>query len=148
MLHWLLQQRNDAAQRDDKEKELAHQGYELKWAGDKDAEAYQRQLEKEHRDGLRFRNQELAGHDKVMKELEALALDQQHESIVLKWAGENDTKEYLARIEHERRKSLQFRNQEGKRHRELDDEAYNATVLQAHEDEVLQAAGRSHEVDS
>ena len=142
-----LKQRNDAVQRFEKEQALTHEGYELKWAGEKDTEAYQRRLEKEHRDDLRFRNQELAGHDKVMKELQALALDQQHESFVLKWAGENDTKEYLAQIEYERRKSLQFRNQECKRHRELEDEAHNATILLAHEEEVLQAAGGSYMAD-
>ena len=41
---------------------------------------------------------------------------------MLKWAGEQDVKEYLAGLKQERRDSLAFRNAEGKCYREIEEE--------------------------
>ena len=137
-------QREKWSQRQCMEAEVAHHGYELKWASEQDVEAYKIKLEKVRRESLNHRNQERAQHAKVMEEIQSITKEQNSESLILKWAGENDTKEYLARKEEERRKSFAFRNQEGKRHRALDVEACNTNLLQAHTEELLQAAGKSY----
>ena len=75
-----------------------------------------------------------------MKELVSLAREQDHESLMLKWAGENDAKEYLAEEEELRRQSLAFRNLEGRRHRELDEEERVNEIIRRAENEELNAA--------
>jgi hypothetical protein len=75
-----------------------------------------------------------------MEELKSIALEKETESLMLKWAGEEDAKAYLAQLEEERRQSFKLRNMEGRRHRELDEEAHNQAVQDAHDEEKLQAA--------
>jgi len=117
-----------------------HESYELKWAGERDAEEYKKQVAQEERDDLAFRNEEARNHDAVMKELVCLAKEQEHESYMLKWAGENDAKAYLAQEEEFRRQSLAFRNAEGRRHRELDEEERVIQIIRSAENEELNAA--------
>ncbi|KAL3790287.1 hypothetical protein HJC23_002913 [Cyclotella cryptica] len=119
-----------------------HESYELKWAGERDANAYKQQMAKERRDSLAFRNREAAKHDAVMKELQTLARDKEHESYMLKWAGENDTKQYLADQQELRRQSLAFRNSQGKEHRELDEAMRVNQILENAKNEELAAACR------
>ena len=133
-------QRQEDSVRECQENQMEHQSYELKWAGEKDADAYKKKMEQERRDSFKFRVEERARHAKVMEELKSLAREQETESLMLKWAGENDAKAYLAKLEEERRQSFQFRNQEGRRHRELDEEVYQKAVQEAHVEEELQAA--------
>jgi len=121
------------------EKQAEHESYELKWGGEKDAEAYKKQLADDRRKSLAFRNKERARHEKVMNELKGLAKEQETESLWAKWSGENDAKEYVKKLEEERRKSLQFRNEEGKRHREIDAENHCKEIEEMHEDENLRA---------
>ena len=99
-----------------------HESYELKWAGERDADDYKKQLAAERRESLAFRNAEAAKHDAVMKELQCLAREKEHESYMLKWAGENDAKQYLLEQQELRRQSLAFRNAEGRRHREIEED--------------------------
>jgi len=113
---------------------------ELKWAGERDAEEYKRLCEQERRQSLEFRNKEGARHRAVMEELVALARQQEHESLVLKWAGENDVKEYLKEVDSERRASLAFRNKEGRRVREIEQEMHVEELVKRAEEEELQAA--------
>jgi hypothetical protein len=101
--------------------EREHESYELKWAGERDADAYKKQMAKERRESLAFRNAESAKHDAVMKELRQLAQEKEHESYMLKWAGENDAKQYVKEQQELRRQSLEFRNAEGRRHREIEE---------------------------
>ncbi|KAL7483368.1 hypothetical protein ACHAW6_009016 [Cyclotella cf. meneghiniana] len=119
-----------------------HESYELKWAGERDADAYKQQMAKERRDSLAFRNQEAAKHDAVMKELLSLARDREHESYMLKWAGENDAKQYLSDQQELRRRSLAFRNAQGKEHREIDEAARSNLILERAKNEELAAACR------
>jgi hypothetical protein len=119
---------------------IEHESYELKWAGERDAEDYRRQLAQEEREDFAFRNEEARNHDAVMKELVSLAKEQEHESYMLKWAGENDAKAYLAEEEELRRQSLAFRNAEGRRHRELDEEERAKEIMRVAENEELNAA--------
>jgi hypothetical protein len=133
-------QREDEAIRNAREQQMEHESYELKWAGEKDAEAYKKKLEQERRGSFKFRNEERARHAKVMEELKSIALEKETESLMLKWAGEEDAKAYLAQLEEERRQSFKLRNMEGRRHRELDEEAHNQAVQDAHDEEKLQAA--------
>jgi len=116
-----------------------HESYELKWAGDRDAEDYQKQMAQERRDSLAFRNNEAARHEAVMTELLSLAREKEHESYILKWAGENDAKVYIAEQEELRRQSLAFRNAEGKRHRDLDAEDHANKVHEQAMNEELNA---------
>jgi hypothetical protein len=116
-----------------------HAGYELKWAGEKDAEAYQRKLERERRESFARRNEEKSRHARVMEELTTIAREKETESFVLKWAGEEDAKKYLAKIEEDRRQSLQLRGKETMHHREVEEESRREELNRAHADEVLRA---------
>ena len=117
-----------------------HASYELKWAGEKDAETYKRQLEQERRDSLAQRNKERAQHARVMEELQTIARERETESLVLKWAGENDAKAYLEKLEDERRQSLQLRGKQTLHHREVEDEQRQEELTRLNEDELLRAA--------
>jgi hypothetical protein len=136
------QQRELQAQTESEQLQAEHASYELKWAGAKDAEAYKRKLEQERRKSLANRNEERAKHAKVMEELRDLARDKETESLMLKWAGENDAKVYLAKCEEEVRKSLQLRNSEARRHREIEEQQCIDALAAAQEDERLRAQGR------
>jgi hypothetical protein len=116
-----------------------HAGYELKWAGEKDAEAYRRKLERERRESFARRNEEKSRHARVMEELTTIAMEKETESFVLKWAGEEDAKKYLAKIEEERRQSLQLRGKEAIHHREVEEEFQREELNKAHADEELRA---------
>jgi hypothetical protein len=59
---------------------------------------------------------------------------------MLKWAGENDAKQYLADEQELRRQSLAFRNAEGRRHREIEEDMRANQVLENHKHEELAAA--------
>ena len=61
-------------------------------------------------------------HDAIIKELQSLAQEKEHQSYMLKWAGENDAKQYLLEQQELRRQSLAFRNAEGRRHREIEED--------------------------
>jgi hypothetical protein len=119
-----------------------HESYELKWAGERDAEAYKKQMAQERRESLAFRNAEAAKHDAVMKELRSLAQDKEHESYMLKWAGENDAKRYLEEQKELRRQSFAFRNAEGRRHREIDEDMRANQVRENALNEELAAGSR------
>lgn len=133
-------QREEDSSRAAQEQQLEHESYELKWASEKDVEAYKKKLDQERRDSFKFRNEERARHQKVMEELMSIAREKETESFMLKWAGEEDAKVYLAKLEEERRQSFRLRNEEGRRHRELDEEAHQRLVKEAHVEEALQAA--------
>lgn len=100
-------------------------------------------MDEERRESLRFRNQEAARHDAVMRELLSLAQEKEHESYMLKWAGEKDAERYVAEQAELRRQSLAYRNAEGKRHRDIDEEVRTENVLQRARDEELNAACES-----
>lgn len=119
------------------------QSFELTRAAYKDVEEYKQRLEQKRRESLAFRNKEKARHAKVMDEIQSLAREQEAESYVLKWAGEDDVKAYLAEVEAKRRKSLQFRGQEARRHRDIKNETYQQEIFRNQEDEALRSACKS-----
>lgn len=116
-----------------------HESFMLKWAGEKDAESYKKRMQADRRKSLAGRNKESKRHAEVMQELKSLAQEREAESFMLKWAGENDTKEYLVKMAEERRKSLQFRGHEAKRVRDLEEEQHAQKVQQAIADGTLQS---------
>ena len=116
-----------------------HQSYELLRAASKDVEIYFTQQEKLRRESLQFRNKERTQHAKVLEELRMLAVERESESFVLKWAGENDAKEYLAKLDEERRCSLKLRGQQTLHHRQIATEQESKALLELHETEVLRA---------
>ena len=75
-----------------------------------------------------------------MDEIKALAREKEHEYLMLKWAGEQDVKEYLSGLEQERRDYLAFFNAEGKCYREIEEEEIQQKVKEASQEEVLQSA--------
>ena len=116
-----------------------HESFELKWAGEKDAEEYVRRQEALKRESLHFRNKERLQHAKVLEELRLLALEKETESYVLKWAGESDAKAYKAEIEEERRRSLQLRGKQVIHHRQVENDQHQDHIRRCHEDEALRA---------
>ena len=116
-----------------------HESYELKFGGERDADEYRKKMAEERRKSLAGRNKESARHAEVMQELRSIAQEKEAESFMLKWAGENDAKAYIAKVAEERRKSLQFRGQEAKKHREFEEEEHQKAVASALEDGKLQS---------
>lgn len=105
-----------------------HESYELKWAGERDAEAYRKQMQEERRKSLAGRNKESARHAKVMEELRSIAKEEEAQTFMLKFQGENDAKDYVAKMAEERRKSLQLRGVEARKRREFEEEQHAKAV--------------------
>ena len=126
-------QRLEKEERQAQDKNAEHERLEHKWAGERDAEEYKIQCEQERRESLASRGRECVRHRAVMEELKALAKEREHESFLLKWAAQDDVKEYFAKVAEERRKSLVFRNAEGRRHRELEEQWRCDELQKAHE---------------
>lgn len=137
-----LRQREQAFAEESARLAAGHASYELKWAGEKDAEEYQKQLSKERRTSLAQRNKERLGHANVMEELQTIAREKETESLVLKWAGENDAKAYLAKLEEERRQSLQQRGKQIVHGRQVESQQRFESLQKAHEDELLRAGAQ------
>jgi hypothetical protein len=116
-----------------------HESFELKWTGEKDAEAYLRQEEQARRESLKFRNSEALRHAQVMSELHMLALEQERESLVLKWAGEDDAKAHLDKMDAERRQALQLRAQQWHQQREVEQAQREVELHQQQVKEELRA---------
>ncbi|GKY98721.1 hypothetical protein MPSEU_000828400 [Mayamaea pseudoterrestris] len=144
--NYALRQRLQQDQHRDQLIAAEHENLELKWAGEKDAAEYKRQLEAEHRESLAWRNKEAFRRAKVMKELESLALEKERESLVLKWAGEEDAKKYLASLEEDRRNSLQLRGEQSQHHRQVEKELREKELQQQSADEEWKA-GAQKDVD-
>ena len=140
-------QRQEEQQRQSQIASMEHERYELKWAAEKDADEYKRKMEKERRDSLAWRNQDASRRAQLVKELEGLRQEEERESIVLKWAGENDAKEYLAGMEEERRKSLQLRGKQFQHHQQVEKEARDAELQQQAVDEEWKAGDQSDVVE-
>jgi hypothetical protein len=114
--------------------------HELKRGAQKDVEEYKKQCELERRESFAFRGRECVRRRAVMEEIRTLAKEKEHEYFVLKWAAQDDTKAYLAEVAEERRKSLAFRNKEGRRHRQLMEEWRCEELQKAHEVGELKSA--------
>ena len=97
-------------------------------------------MAKEHRESFAFRRKEGALHRAVMDEIKAIAREKENEYLMLKWAGEQDVKEYLSGLEQECQDYLAFRNAEGKCYRIIEEEESRQKVQEASQEEVLQAA--------
>ena len=134
-----VRQRMEEEERKVQDLNNRHNSYELKWDGERDAEEYKKKCEEERRQSLAFRGREHVRHRAVMEELKCLAKEQENESFVLKWAAQDDVKEYLERCAEERRKSLAFRNKEGKRHRDLEEQWRLEELEKAHERSIVQS---------
>ena len=134
-----VRQRMEEEERKVQELNKKHESYELKWEGERDAEEYKKKCEEERRQSLAFRGREHVRHRAVMEELKCLAKEQENESYVLKWAAQDDVKEYLERCAEERRRSLVFRNKEGKRHRDLKEQWRLEELDKAHEHSKVQS---------
>ncbi|GAX10046.1 hypothetical protein FisN_25Lh103 [Fistulifera solaris] len=133
-------QRVLAAEMSSLEAKTAHASYELKWAAEKDAENYTKRMQQERRESLAFRNRERERHANVMAELRSIALEKEHESYALKWAGERDAKDYLTDLEQQRRQSLQLRGKQKMHEREIQNLLHDKELKQNREDEELRAA--------
>jgi hypothetical protein len=113
--------------------------YELKWEGERDAEAYRERMKEERRKSLAGRNKESARHAKVMEELRSIAIENEAQSFMLKFSAENDAKEYVAKLAEERRKSLQLRGIEARKRRQLEEEEHSKAIESALIEGALQS---------
>jgi len=116
-----------------------HESYELKWAGERDAEAYKQQINEERRKSLAGRNRESARHAKTMEEIRALAKEKEAESFMLKFEGERDAKAYLVKLAEQRRQSLQLRAKDARKIRQYEEEEYSKAIENALIEGALQS---------
>ena len=93
-----------------------HESMELKWAGEKDSEAYHRDLAATRRQSLAQRN-DCARRQRQQEAIEQAKLKkEEHLSYELKWEGERDSKKYVEKLERLRRESLVGRGQQSMKH--------------------------------
>ena len=135
-------QRMEQEEKLSKEKYDERLRYEHKWAGERDAEEYRKRCEKARRESFAFRGRECVRHRAVMDELRNISKEKEHEYYILKWAAQDDVKEYLAKVAEERRQSFASRNQEGKRHRDLEEAKRCEELKKEHELEMARSAGK------
>jgi len=114
-----------------------HNSFELKWDGEKDVEEHKKRLKEDERLSFAHNNSEKKRHQAVMDELLSLSKQKESESLYLKWAGEEDAKEYLKREAVKRRESLQLRNVEARIHREMTKNENKKQVEERREEEML-----------
>ena len=117
-----------------------HESYELKWAGQRDADTYKHQMAEERRQSFAGRNKNHSQQRRVMAELESIQKEKAHESHMLNWAAANDALAYQKQMEEERRLSLQGRGELARVHREVEEEQRQETLNQQYEDADLSAA--------
>mmetsp|Transcript_13390 Transcript_13390/g.37707 ORF Transcript_13390/g.37707 Transcript_13390/m.37707 type:complete len:691 (+) Transcript_13390:165-2237(+) len=137
------QDANESRKRQNEQRSKAllveHMSYELKWQGERDAEAYRKKMKEERRKSLAGRNKESARHARVMEELRAIANEKEAESFMLKFNADNDAKAYIAKLAEERRKSLQLRGQEARKRRQYEDEQHSKAIENALKEGALQS---------
>mmetsp|Transcript_10689 Transcript_10689/g.16342 ORF Transcript_10689/g.16342 Transcript_10689/m.16342 type:complete len:439 (+) Transcript_10689:133-1449(+) len=80
-----------------KDEEAAREeaSYNLKFEGERDAQAYKNRLEEERRKSFAFRNKEGSKQRKLLLELEEADNEQEHQSYELKRNGEKDAERYM-----------------------------------------------------
>jgi len=116
-----------------------HKSYELKWEGERDAEAYRTRMQEERRKSFASRNKESARHAKVMEELRNIANEKEAESYMLKFSADNDAKEYIAKLAEDRRKSLELRGEEARKCRQFEEEEHSKVIESALIEGALQS---------
>ena len=117
-----------------------HESYELKWAGQDDAAAYHRHLKEERRKSFAARNEHHSEQMRIVAELNAIAREEEHESLVLKWAAQDDGAAYRRQLAAERRLSLQGRGEHARHCKAVDEENRAAALNAQAEDSTLSAA--------
>ena len=73
---------------------IFHESYELKWAGERDAEEYRKKVAKELRDIFALRDAEGNFLRDIQAEINADECQIAHESYEMKCAGESDVDEH------------------------------------------------------
>ncbi len=131
------------AQREASRMHADHESFELKWAGERDAEDYEKQEAKSRRDSLAFRNAEGRRIRNLESDMKSSALQDDHESFELKWASERDAEEYKELQDCERRESLKFRGREAARHNEVMRELLSLMREREHESYMLKWAAEN-----
>lgn len=116
-----------------------HESYELKWAGERDAEAYKKRMNEERRKSLAGRNKESARHAKAMEEIRSLAKEREAKSFMLKFEAERDAKAYLAKLAEQRRQSLQLRAKDARKIRQYEEEEHSKAIENALIEGALQS---------
>merc|ERR1712194_617182 len=120
---------------------IQHESYEMKWAGERDADGYRKQMDEERRNSFSFRNAEGRRIRDVESQMKFDALQHDHESFELKRAGERDADNYKKQMDEERRESLSFRNKEAARHNEVMRELLSLAQEKEHESYLLKWDG-------
>ena len=82
------------AQREADRMHADHESYELKWAGERDADNYTRHLAEKRRESLAFRNAEARRIRDLEVQMKVDEHHDDHEGYELKWAGERDAEDY------------------------------------------------------
>jgi hypothetical protein len=118
-----------------------HESFELKWAGERDADEYKRQMAQQRRESFVGRNAEGHRIRDVEAQLQKDESARQHESYELKWAGERDADEYKRQMAQQRRESLAGRNAEGHRIRDVEQTMKADEWAREHESYELKWAG-------
>ena len=118
-----------------------HSSFELKWAGEKDVEEGERKKAEERRKSAQFRHEDGERKRDFEGDLQVVERRKEHDSHDLKWAGERDAEESKMHMAEERRKSFQFRHEDGKRRRDVEEKLQAEDQQKEHESHELKWAG-------
>jgi hypothetical protein len=135
--------RDMTEQQQAEESKKANESFELKWAGERDAAEYVRQMEEARRKSFAARNLEARMQREAAELDRCTSLEEEHQSYELKRASAKDVEEYLRKEERLRRESLAKRNKESAQHAKLMEELRSIAREQEVESYVLKRAGEN-----
>lgn len=123
-----------------------HESNQLRWDSDKDMRDYHHQLATQRRESLVRRGEEAQHHRELEQKHQSKRMQNENASYELKWASEQDAKDYQNELEENRRLSLVGRKLDAQRRR-LEMEQEKALVQDAEHAsyEVKWAADRDAE---
>ena len=98
---------------DAQSKQASHESYELKWAGEKDAEAYKRKLKEDRRRSMEGRNASESRARMWAEEARQVELKSEAESFELTRLAHNDVSNYKNQMAKEEQMDYQKRNEDG-----------------------------------
>ena len=103
-----------------------HESYELKFAGQDDANAYKRQMKEERRKSMEGRNVASSRAAQWAEEARQQKIADEHVSYELAWAGQDDAAAYKRQMKEEERQDYENRNREGFEQKNLREEQVRA----------------------
>lgn len=135
------QQRQRQADEQAQQAKKEHELFELELEADRDVVEYKHSMKMRDRTSLAHRGLEARRRRLKEEQLRAFALENEHESFELKWAGKRDADAYCEKLKRLQREDLALQNSEHRRKARVMDELRQIEREKEAESYVLKRAG-------